>query len=87
MTRLGEGDRRVRFFPPPEGPLGNPVEELILRPWWTRGVNADCDRAEDVITHGGAVRFAFGGNPFVYDRLGVRPDEGLDNEQQDGDGA
>jgi CRISPR-associated endonuclease Cas3-HD len=34
MTRLGEGDRRVRFQTPLMSPFGQTVGELVLRAWW-----------------------------------------------------
>jgi CRISPR-associated endonuclease/helicase Cas3 len=71
-TRLGEGDRLVHFEPPVTGPFGDPVEELVLLPWWVAGLPADLATAEDVTARGGAIQFEVGPHSFVYDRLGLR---------------
>jgi CRISPR-associated endonuclease/helicase Cas3 len=86
VTRLGEGDRRVRFQVPVAGPFGHEVDELVLRPWWARGVPADINLAEDVSAADGSVRFRFGDARFVYDRLGLRPEKTplTEIEQDDG---
>lgn len=73
MTRLGEGDRRVRFEPPVMGPFRHMIGELLLRAPWVRGVPSDLELAENVVNAGGATCFMFGGTAFVYDRLGLRP--------------
>ena len=86
MTRLGEGDRRVQFRVPVAGPFGLQVDELVLRPWWTRGVPADIYLAEDVSGADGSVRFRFGDAPFVYDRLGLRPEKSPLTEIVEDDG-
>lgn len=73
-TRLGEGDRRVRFQPPVKGPFGLSVRQLELRASWTTGV-PDGETASVTKSAGGITRFLFGGRAFVYDRFGVRPDQ------------
>lgn len=73
MTRLGEGDRRVRFEPPVTGPFGRVISELLLRAPWVRGVPSDLELAEDVVNAGDTTCFVFGRTAFVYDRLGLRP--------------
>jgi CRISPR-associated endonuclease/helicase Cas3 len=85
-TRLGEGDRRVRFSAPVEGPFGHPVTELVLRAWWTAGVPTDVESAEDVSRAGGVTRFRFGEIAFAYDRLGLRPEKMRSREVADDDG-
>lgn len=85
-TRLGEGDRRLRFSAPVAGPFGHTVSELVLRAWWARGVSSDVEFAEDVSNAGGVTRFRFGGTAFVYDRLGLRPEETPPKEVPDNDG-
>lgn len=74
-TRLGEGDRRVRFPVPASGPFGHPIDEVVLRAWWVREVSPEAEYAEHVSTVGGVTRFRFGETFFVYDRLGLRPEQ------------
>lgn len=86
MTRLGEGDRRVRFQVPVGGPFGHQFDELVLPAWWTGQADAQDDHAENVSTEHGVTRFTFGGSAFVYDRLGVRPEKAPQGELADDDG-
>lgn len=86
MTRLGEGDRRVRFSDPLPGPFGNSISEVVLRAWWARGVSSDLEVAEDVSTAGRATRFRFGAMAFVYDRLGLRPEKASQRDIVEDDG-
>jgi CRISPR-associated endonuclease/helicase Cas3 len=86
MTRLGEGDRRVRFSPPALGPFGCQFAELVLRPWWTRGVPATVENAEIDASGDGLTRFRFGGSMYVYDRLGLRPEQPASEEAAHDDG-
>lgn len=72
-TRLGEGDRRVRFIPAIMSPFGNSVDELTLRASWTSNVPVDTELASAVCHDGGETQFSFGEKNFVYDRLGLRP--------------
>ncbi len=72
-TRLGEGDRLVRFDPSVPGPFEASFSELVLREWWTRGVPPDLDTAT-VVSAGSGVLFRLGGAAFRYDRLGLRPE-------------
>ncbi|CAG0965130.1 partial CRISPR-associated endonuclease/helicase Cas3, partial [Anaerolineae bacterium] len=72
-TRLGEGDRLVRFDPPVPGPFEASFSELVLREYWTRGVPPDLDIAT-VVSTGSGILFQFGGAAFRYDRLGLRPE-------------
>lgn len=85
-TRLGEGDRRAGFDTPVTGPFGGPVTELTLRSWWTTGVPPTEDRAESVRAASGVIRFRYGQKSFVYDRLGVRPDNPVTDDSRDDEG-
>jgi len=85
-TRLGEGDRRVRFLPAVLSPFGHAVADLVLPAWWVRSVPSELEVAEEVTSAGGVTRFAFGGRAFVYDRLGLRPEETPPKEIADDDG-
>ena len=72
FTRLGEGDRRVRF---PEGfksPFGFQVHELTLPGRWALGVTTAQATATAVMSAGGRTEFEFEGRKFVYDRHGLR---------------
>jgi len=82
-TRLGEGDRRAVFQPPQLGPFGSTVREMTLPAWLTRGAPGDLLGDPDLLPSdvraetgvlGACVRFSFATLPFVYDRLGLRPD-------------
>ena len=86
ITRLGEGDRRVRFEPPVTGPFDRVISELLLRAPWVRGVPSDLELAEDVVNAGGTTRFVFGETAFVYDRLGLRPGPTRRTEASEDDG-
>jgi len=88
MTRLGEGDRQVAFAPAFIGPFGLPVSELNLKAFWARGVPSEEDQASSVTSHDGETRFRFGDKAFLYDRLGLRPDDGpsTKEEHHDDDG-
>ncbi|MEX2273819.1 MAG: CRISPR-associated helicase Cas3' [Vicinamibacterales bacterium] len=86
MTRLGEGDRRVRFQVPAAGPFGLDFEELVLPAWWARGATVQDEHAEDVSTAHGVTHFTFGDRAFVYDRLGLRPHQTSKSELADDDG-
>jgi CRISPR-associated endonuclease/helicase Cas3 len=83
VTRLGEGDRRVRFANSMIGPFGQDLDELTLRAWWVAGVPSDVEFAEEVSTAGGVTYFRFGERQFVYDRLGLRPDRTLPSDGAD----
>ncbi len=73
VTRLGEGDRRVRFEPCVTGPFRHAVRELLLRAAWVRGVPSDIEVAEDVTSADGVTCFRFGEHVFRYDWHGLRP--------------
>ncbi len=74
-TRLGEGDRRLVFPEPTEGPFGAPVRELSLPHWLTRDVGED-ETPSGIAAHSGRIEFRFGHRAFVYDRLGLRARDG-----------
>ncbi len=76
-TRLGEGDRTVRFDrdQPPTGPFEAVVRELNLPAWLARNAPLDPELLPtQVQAHPGRVTFDFGPDRYVYDRLGVRRD-------------
>jgi CRISPR-associated endonuclease/helicase Cas3 len=85
-TRLGEGDRRVHLVPPVASPFGYTVAELVLPGRWTSGIAPDVESAEGIASAGGVTRFVFGGNAFVYDRLGLRPKAQPSKEVSEDDG-
>jgi len=85
-TRLGEGDRRVRFEQPFRSPFGTHVEDLVLPARWVRGVAPTEETATSVVRHDGATRFQFGGRTFVYDRHGLRRSTD-ESEDTDDDGS
>lgn len=78
-ARLGEDDRIVDI-PNHPGPFGATIDRLSLPGWLVRGA-ADDARAEDITAEAGAVRFSFAGRAFIYDRLGLRPSETPDAEE------
>ena len=82
MTRLGEGDRRIRFLIPVPGPFGHAVDELALRAWWVRDVPEQAV-PDYVTTVGGHTSFRFGARTFAYDRHGLRPDPTRPREDED----
>lgn len=86
LTRLGEGDRLVRFVPPVLGPFGENVTELVLAGWWVAGIPSDLDAPDHVVNSDHETRFEFGAKPFVYDRLGLRLESRRAGEVPDDDG-
>ncbi len=72
QTRLGEGDRLVRFDPPFAGPFGNPVAVLTVPAWLAGVLPAEAAPTDVEATQGGA-RFRLGERALVYDRWGLRP--------------
>jgi CRISPR-associated endonuclease/helicase Cas3 len=86
MTRLGEGDRRVRFQAPSMGPFRQAFSELVLRAAWASGTPSAVELAEQVASKNGVTRFVFGQGTFVYDRLGLRPDKTPAKEVSEDDG-
>jgi CRISPR-associated endonuclease/helicase Cas3 len=80
-ARLGESDRRAIVPEPlPLGPFGGRVRELTLPGWLTRRAPKEPELAPTQVevdsgTSGISVQFAFGPLRFVYDRLGLRPED------------
>jgi len=74
-TRLGEGDRLVRFADPPIGPFGSAVHVLTVPAFLAPPVSDD-EAADQVRADEGTVFFTWGGRDFVYDRLGFREESG-----------
>jgi CRISPR-associated endonuclease/helicase Cas3 len=82
-TRLGEGDRWIRFQEPFISPFGNEVRLLTLPAYLARGMHdekeievAELEGMEE------GVRFLLGDERFVYDRWGLRVEqEGVEEEQ------
>ncbi len=83
-TRLGEGDRRLRFEPGFAGPFDNRVEEITVPAFWARGAESE-EEPSDLRVGGGAAHFTFANRRFVYDRLGFRPE--AENPQEADDNA
>ncbi len=77
-TRLGEGDRWIRFA----GPFGEAVETLTLPAYQARGMGDELT-AENVVAIDGGVRFSLDGRGFIYDRLGLRPVDTDDKDDED----
>jgi CRISPR-associated endonuclease/helicase Cas3 len=78
-ARLGEDDRIVNI-PNCPGPFGATIDRLSLPGWLVRGATDDA-HAEDITAVAGTVRFSFAGHLFIYDRLGLRPSETHDTEE------
>jgi CRISPR-associated endonuclease/helicase Cas3 len=72
-TRLGEGDRLVRFDRAEIGPFGQPVSELTVPHWLTRDIPEDLQPTR-LESSAGAIRFQLDVRTFRYDRWGLRPD-------------
>lgn len=88
QSRLGEGDRLVRFAEPFESPFGERVSVLTLRAAWARSADPSEEHGREVEAFVGGVRFAFGGQRFIYDRFGLRLDqaaEALQSMEEDDD--
>ncbi len=73
QTRLGEGDRRLEFETPFRGAFGDPVRELTMPYWWAKDAAQDAEASTEPRTEGG-VMVRFGGQAFIYDRWGLRPE-------------
>jgi hypothetical protein len=70
-TRLGEDDRIARFARPFDSPLGGSVVDIKIPAQLVRG-SSDDDEPRHVSTHDQTTRFEFAGQPFIYDRFGLR---------------
>jgi CRISPR-associated endonuclease/helicase Cas3 len=71
-TRLGEGDRIVRFPAPVQGPFEAALTDLVVPAWMVRDLPTDVETASDVSVVQSTVHFRLGNNRFLYDRLGLR---------------
>jgi len=82
-SRLGESDRRATFEQHLAGPFGHSLRELTIPGWLVKDVPSDAAPIEvEPVTGPGAaaLRFTFGSHRFVYDRLGLTEEEGMDDE-------
>lgn len=79
-TRLGEGDRHVRFPEPLGGPFGLAVRDLRIPAWLVQGAGPDAVAEQVTPVKEGGFRFTFGTRELTYDRWGLRP---VRNEAED----
>lgn len=70
-TRLGTADRRVRFEKCVRSPFGEGIHELTLPACYAPEADEEAV-PRNVAVEDGVVSFVFGGEPFLYDRLGLR---------------
>lgn len=89
LTRLGEGDRLVRFESPVMGPFGRTFTELTILAGWASAIPPDATVAKiktiddawsspiqlavETDSYTEIVQFAFGNRTFIYGRLGLSP--------------
>ncbi len=74
-TRLGERDRTVQLLGAPTGPFEHRVSALRIPHWMAP--SGEMPEAVEAQAHGeGALSFALGDRSYVYDRLGLRLDDG-----------
>jgi len=71
QTRLGAGDRLIRFESPFAGPFGASVKILTLPSFMVRDAAPDA-MPQDVRFDAGETTFTFGKARYRYDRLGLR---------------
>lgn len=83
QTRLGEGDRLVRFDPPIEGPFGRLLKHLTVPHWLAKDVPEEVEHAQVIAADSMRISFSFGSREFVYDRLGLRPAEEAQDPEED----
>ncbi|MGI8497669.1 MAG: CRISPR-associated helicase Cas3' [Gemmatimonadaceae bacterium] len=83
-TRLGEGDRRVRFERMLESPFGCGFDELTVPGRWALAVPSTEETANSVSCVERVTRFQFDGKAFVYDRHGLRVDREQHDDSDDG---
>lgn len=83
QTRLGEGDRLVRFEPPIEGPFGRQLRHLTVPHWLAKDVAQEVELAQVIEADAGRISFSFDSRKFVYDRLGLRPAEEAEDPEED----
>lgn len=75
VTRLGEGDRLVRFRPPIRSSFDRTreISDLRLAHHMVPAATSTCaEEAEEVHEEPGRVTFRFGRGRYTYDRLGLR---------------
>ena len=78
-TRLGEDSRRLVLPAPQPGPFGRLVSEFNVPAHMARNVPGDAV-VVSVVSRARSLSFAWGGTPWIYDRLGLRPDNGEDSD-------
>lgn len=69
-TRLGTGNRAVRFAVPMAGPFGEPVHELTLPNWMVREIPLDAV-PDDITEIPRGFSFALGYREFLYTEFGL----------------
>lgn len=82
VTRLGAADRIARFPAPVAGPFGGTIAGVTLPAWSCKGAPEDAEAADVAVSVQG-IRFTFGGRGFVYDRLGLRPDNAVPTRDEE----
>jgi len=80
-TRLGEGDRTLKFDTSIIGPFGNDFDQLTLPAHFAMGCDVEAT-VVNVSTESGRTVFGFGGTQFAYDRQGLRKLESHCEEAQ-----
>jgi CRISPR-associated endonuclease/helicase Cas3 len=84
-TRLGAGERLIRFSPPFTSPFGSPVKILPLPAFMVRNAEADAE-PQNIVTAPTGTMFSFGSARYRYDRLGLRViDTGPDQKESEED--
>lgn len=73
-TRLGEGDRLIRFPESIPSPFEGKVSELTLPAWSCRNISPEA-MPENITSTDNVIEFSLSNKNFVYDRWGIRPQE------------
>ncbi|HVN89178.1 MAG TPA: CRISPR-associated helicase Cas3' [Candidatus Binataceae bacterium] len=81
-TRLGESDRIVEFATPIASPFGSSFDRLTLPGWFAYEAPVEAEPT-DIVSTSGVLRFTFAGRRFIYDRLGLRPDQSSSDNGED----
>jgi CRISPR-associated endonuclease/helicase Cas3 len=81
-TRLGEGDRLISFTSPIISPFNCAVKTMTMPAWQADEIPSNAE-VEKVITICGSTYFTWGGKEFIYDRLGLRPNNELQENEDD----
>lgn len=79
-TRLGVGDRLVDLVEDRMSPFGNKIRFLTLQHWLVRDADTD-EQARRVEAIDGGLRFEFGSRSYRYDRLGLREDSDVGDDE------